>query len=87
MKRQRTKEQAQLISKLNAYIIPIFGFIFLYFAINQREDQVMAGMLILIAVFLLGYGLFRIYLIKKLMKDVDGISEEELEDLQSCNEE
>lgn len=82
MKRVKTKEQAQLVHKMNAYILPLFGVFFLYLAFEKQEWSSTSIMLVMIGILLFGYGIFRVHFIQKLMKEVDDISEEEFEHLQ-----
>lgn len=82
MKRVKTKEQAQLVHKMNAYILPLFGVFFLYLAFEKKEWSSTSIMLVMIGILLFGYGIFRVHFIQKLMKEVDEISEEEFEELQ-----
>lgn len=76
-KSKMTKEKAQLSAQLNSWIIVILGLLFFYLAYQHGTMDSEGIMMILIGIVITALGIGRVMMMKKLLKEVEDVSDEE----------
>lgn len=73
--RKQKREQSKLVNIINSSILFVFGILFLIFGIQKGDGE--GWMMTGFGVLFLIIGLFRTFLIVRLMKEVEAMNEEE----------
>lgn len=71
------KEKANISAQLNAWIIVLLGLLFFYLAYEHGRMDSKGIMMIFIGIVICGLGIGRVILMKKLLAEVEDMSDEE----------